>query len=357
MPPPTHLTVGVIGPSGFGGSYLCVELLNRGHTVIGLSRHPQKLGSHERYIPRPVDIDALSFSDLATHFSGIDVLVSEFGPHTAGADALLYSELLAPDRYIYMCTYLCRYICIYIHIHVPYHSNRAHELTNPVPFLESVRKIVLAVKRSPVQYFLFVGGAGSLHVPGTPETCVDHPDFFIAYRRAIATSEAHIVYMEERLGIMGTALRAYRDARAAEREGRATEEQRGTIERYEASINVKDRATDFIKAGRTACMFFEGNTSFRWSFVSPPALYRPGVRTGRYEVSVDEMVLVGERQGDNVFEGRLTGISVADMAIAIADEVEGEKLVGKHWSAWGDISEDRPAPAYLTLDAVDGGSK
>ncbi|KAJ4296319.1 hypothetical protein N0V90_006364 [Kalmusia sp. IMI 367209] len=315
MPTPNPLRVGVIGPAGFGGSYLCVELLNRGHTVIGLSRNPQKLGSHERYTPRALDIDSVSISSLAAHFSDIDVLVSEYGPHTAGADALLY-----------------------------------------MPFLETVRKIILAVKLSPVKYFLFVGGAGSLHIPGTPECCVDHPDFFMAYRRAIATSEAHIAYMEERLGIMGTALRAYRNARIAEREGRATPEDEKAIAAYEAGIRVKDRATDFIKAGRTAYMFFDGNTSFRWSFVSPSALYRPGVRTGKYEISVDDMVLVGEEQGGSIFEGRLTGISVADMAIAIADEVEGEKLVGKHWSAWGDISEDKPAPAYLTLDAVEGGS-
>lgn len=226
-----------------------------------------------------------------------------------------------------------------------------------MPFLETVRKILLAVKQSPVKYFLFVGGAGSLHVPGTQESCVDHPDFFMAYRRAIATSEAHIVYMEERLGIMGTALRAYRNARFAEREGRATEQDRQAIAEYEAGIKKKDRATDFIKAGRTAYMFFDGNTSFKWSFVSPSALYRPGKRTGKYEISIDDMVLEGEQQGDNIFEGRLTGISVADMAIAIADEVENEKLVWKHWSAWGDISEDMPAPAYLTLDVVDGGNK
>lgn len=86
------MTVGVIGPTGFGGSYLCVELLNRGHTVIGISRNPQKLGSHQRYHPRSVDIGALSFSELAPHFAGIDVLVSEYGPHTGGADALQYSE-------------------------------------------------------------------------------------------------------------------------------------------------------------------------------------------------------------------------------------------------------------------------
>lgn len=226
-----------------------------------------------------------------------------------------------------------------------------------MPFLETVRKIILAVKISPVKYFLFVGGAGSLHVPGTPECCVDHPDFFMAYRRAIATSEAHIAYMEERLGIMGTALRAYRDARIAEREGRATEEHERAIAEYEAGIRAKDRASDFIKAGRTAYMFFDGNTSFKWSFVSPSALYRPGKRTGKYEVSVDDMILVGEQKGDNIFEDRLTGISVADMAIAIADEVENEKLVHKHWSAVGDISEDKPAPAYLTLAADETGNK
>ncbi|KAF2179696.1 hypothetical protein K469DRAFT_594640 [Zopfia rhizophila CBS 207.26] len=316
MPTPKLLRVGVIGPAGFGGSYLCVELLNRGHTVIGISRNPQKLGKHERYIPRPVDIDQVTISELAKQFETIDVLVSEYGPHTAGADALLY-----------------------------------------MPFLETVRKIILAVKLSPVQYFLFVGGAGSLHVPGTHECCVDHPDFFMAYRRAIATSEAHISYMEERLGILGTSLRRYRNARIAQREGRETEEDREAMQEYESAVNKKDKASDFIKAGRTAYMFFDGNTSLKWSFVSPSALYRPGRRTGTYRISVDDMVLEGEQKSENIFEDRLTGISVADMAIAIADEVENEKLVWKHWSAWGDISEDRPAPAYLTLEAVESESK
>ncbi|KAF2009813.1 NAD(P)-binding protein [Aaosphaeria arxii CBS 175.79] len=310
------LRVGVIGPTGFGGSYLCVELLNRGHVVIGISRNPEKIGKHDRYIPRSVDIDQTATVNLAKNFEDIDVLVSEYGPHTAGADALLY-----------------------------------------MPFMETVRKIILAVKQSPVKYFLFVGGAGSLHVPNTQESCVDHPDFFMAYRRAIATSEAHIAYMEERLGIMGTALREYRKARIADREDRASAEDRKIIAEYESGIKTKDRASDFIKAGRTAYMFFDGNTSFRWSFVSPSALYRPGIRTGKYETSIDEMVLLGEQKDNNIFEDRLTGISVADMAIAIADEVERQRFVGKHWSAIGDLSQDQPAPAYLTLENVEDGRR
>jgi putative NADH-flavin reductase len=331
------LRVGVIGPAGFGGSYLCVELLNRGHTVVGLSRNPAKLGSHPRYIPRPVDIDEVSISELAKQFEGIDVLVSEYGPHTAGAGALLYSMSFTSTRpsYIFL----------------------RNMLTKTVPFLETVRKLVLAVKASKVGYFLFVGGAGSLHVPNTSECCVDHPDFFMAYRRAIATSEAHICYMEERLGIIGDAIRQYRNARIAQQEGKATDEDVKVIAEYEADIRSKDKAADFIKAGRTAYMFFEGRTDFAWSFVSPSALYRPGKRTGKYEVSVDDMVLLGEqKEGESLFEGRLTGISVGDMAIAIADEVEGRKLVGKHWSAWGDIGDDKPGKAYLTLDSIEGGS-
>jgi len=76
------LTVGIVGPAGFGGSYLSVELLNRGHTVVGISRNPQTLGKHARYIPRSVDIDKTSISELAEYFTGIDVLVSAYGPHT-----------------------------------------------------------------------------------------------------------------------------------------------------------------------------------------------------------------------------------------------------------------------------------
>jgi putative NADH-flavin reductase len=88
------LRVGVIGATGFGGSYLTVELLSRGHSVVGVARNPSTIGKHERYIPRPFDIHSASSMELAKQLEDIDVLVSEYGPHTGGADALLYSELL-----------------------------------------------------------------------------------------------------------------------------------------------------------------------------------------------------------------------------------------------------------------------
>ena len=85
------LKIGVIGPAGFGGSYLCVELINRGHEVVGFSRSPAKLGSHKRYRPQVLDVSSQKIEQLAEAFQGLDVLVNEYGPHSAGHEALQYS--------------------------------------------------------------------------------------------------------------------------------------------------------------------------------------------------------------------------------------------------------------------------
>ena len=89
---PSTRQVGVIGPAGFTGSNVCVELLNRGYNVVGISRNPQAVGSHPRYTPRTADIDSISIEKLAEVFRGLDVVISAYGPHTEGASALRYSE-------------------------------------------------------------------------------------------------------------------------------------------------------------------------------------------------------------------------------------------------------------------------
>ncbi|KAJ5631990.1 hypothetical protein N7490_008329 [Penicillium lividum] len=303
--------VGVIGPAGFGGSYLTAELIRRGHTVLGISRNPQSFGTHEYYRPRPLDIEASTVIQLADAFRGLDTLVSEYGPHTQGADALQY-----------------------------------------MPYIEVVRKLILAVKLAGVKYFVFVGGAGSLVVPGTHEALADDPGFFFAYRKQIAESDAHVCYMEERLVPLGGPLRSYRNACLAEKSGTATATDIDTIRIYEKAIRKSDRASDYIKAGRASLLFFEGNVSFPWTFVSPSPLYRPGPRTGRYEVTLDYVPLKGEQKGEHVLDGRLTGISAADLGVAIADEIENQRLIHKHWTASGDLSDDTPYASYLTAKDI-----
>ena len=74
------LKIAVLGPAGFGGSYLCVELVNRGHHVTGISRSPEKLGSHKLYSAVSVDLEAASIDELAEAFKGHDVLIEYVSP-------------------------------------------------------------------------------------------------------------------------------------------------------------------------------------------------------------------------------------------------------------------------------------
>lgn len=182
------------------------------------------------------------------------------------------------------------------------------------------------------------------------QSVLENQDWWMAYRRGIADSEAHTSYMEERLGPMGSGLRKYRNARAAEQEMNGTNETRRIIEEYEDYVRKNDKALIFITACRTSFMFFDGNTSFRWTFVSPSALYRPGKRTGEYTVHFDELPLKGDQNDPTNLDGRLHGISAADLAIAIADEAEQRAKQGKHWTAYADLSDDTPTPSYVTLE-------
>ncbi|SCV25115.1 uncharacterized protein FFB14_00008 [Fusarium fujikuroi] len=305
------LRVGVIGPTGFGGSYLCVELIKRGYAVRGISRKPEKLGQNPAYTPYSIDIEKGSFEDVVEALKNLDVLVNEYGPHTAGEHALQYK-----------------------------------------PFLELTRKIIICAKAAKVGYFVMVGGCGSLHYPGSQfSTCADTKIFWLYYRRGIADSHAHVSYMEERLGSMGTSLRDYRNARLAVHQGKSDPAAEKLIDKYEHAVMSNDSALEFVTAGRTSFMFFDGNASFRWTYVSPPALYRSGLRTGSYTLIEDELPVKPAPEGreESDLTGRLHGISAADLAIAIADEIGNEKLLGKHWSAYSDMSDDTPTPSYVSL--------
>lgn len=67
------------------------------------------------------------------------------------------------------------------------------------------------------------------------------------------------------------------------------------------------------RAARDALTTLRTNTSLDWTMVSPPAFLEPGERTGSYRVGGDDLLMAGDKPAS---------ISVADFAIAIADELE-----------------------------------
>lgn len=72
------------------------------------------------------------------------------------------------------------------------------------------------------------------------------------------------------------------------------------------------------QAARDALAALRGNTALDWTFLSPPTLLAAGERTGAYRVGGDELLMDGDKPA---------GISVADLAVAIADELERPRHV------------------------------
>jgi putative NADH-flavin reductase len=67
------------------------------------------------------------------------------------------------------------------------------------------------------------------------------------------------------------------------------------------------------KAARDALNTLRANTALDWTFLSPPAMLGQGEATGGYRVGGEDLLMDGDKPA---------GIAVADLALAIADEIE-----------------------------------
>ena len=68
-----------------------------------------------------------------------------------------------------------------------------------------------------------------------------------------------------------------------------------------------------VQGAREALELIRAETSLDWTFLSPPAKLAPGERTGKFRVGGDNLLMNGAEPA---------GISVADLAVAIVDEIE-----------------------------------
>jgi putative NADH-flavin reductase len=68
-----------------------------------------------------------------------------------------------------------------------------------------------------------------------------------------------------------------------------------------------------VRGAREALDLLRPETVLEWTFVSPSAKLAPGERTGKFRIGGDELLMNGAEPA---------GISVADLAVAIVDEIE-----------------------------------
>jgi putative NADH-flavin reductase len=193
------MKIALIGATGFVGTAVLAELLQRGHHVTALV------------------LDASDADAVAAAVKDHDAVISAFNP---GWDA--------PELY--------------------------------AQFMQGSAAIDAGVEKSGVRRLLVVGGAGSLFVaPGVQ--MVDTPEF---------------------------------------------------------ASHVPPNIIPGAKAARDALTALRGNTALEWTFLSPPAMLAPGERTGKYRVGGEDLLMSGPAPA---------GISVADIAVAIVDEIETPKHV------------------------------
>jgi len=207
--------IALIGATGFVGTAVLAELLQRGHTVTALVRDPAKAA-----LPAAVTTvvaDAFDASSIAAGVRGANAVISAFNPGWNAPD--LYNQ-----------------------------------------FSQGSAAIEAGVEAAGVKRLLVVGGAGSLFVaPGVQ--LVDTPDF---------------------------------------------------------TDHVPANIVPGALAARDALTRIRANTVLDWTFLSPAAMLAPGARTGSYRIGGEKVLMDGAAPA---------GISVADLAVAIVDEIEQPKHV------------------------------
>jgi putative NADH-flavin reductase len=139
------MKIALIGATGFVGSALLKEALDRGHEVTGIVRHPEKLQAHPKLHAKKGDVH--NVDEVVRLVAGQDAVISAFNPGWTNPD--IYNQQV-----------------------------------------KGTRAIIDGVKKSGVKRLLFVGGAGSLE--GKPGVLsMDLPGFPAEYKQgALATREA-----------------------------------------------------------------------------------------------------------------------------------------------------------------------
>ncbi|MDH7462349.1 NAD(P)-dependent oxidoreductase [Chitinophagaceae bacterium 26-R-25] len=131
------MKLAVIGASGFVGSHVVAEALNRGHQVTAIVRHPENVKTKDPKLT-VVKVDAFNVDELAAALKDNDAIISAY--NSGWTNPNIYND-----------------------------------------FLKGSQAIQEAAKKAGVKRILVIGGAGSLEIaPGVQ--LVDTPQFPAEYK-------------------------------------------------------------------------------------------------------------------------------------------------------------------------------
>lgn len=154
------MKVALIGATGFVGSALLKELLQRGHEVVALVRDPAKLAAQPHL--QAVQADVMDAAAVQRAVAGADAVVSAY--NAGWSNPNIYED-----------------------------------------FMRGSRAIVAGTKAAGVRRYLVVGGAGSLYIaPG--KQLVDTPEFPAAIRPGAAAARDALTELQQEAALDWTLL-------------------------------------------------------------------------------------------------------------------------------------------------------
>jgi uncharacterized protein len=196
------MKIALIGATGFVGSAILKEALDRGHEVMAIVRNPDTLTPHEKL--RPMKGDVYNEAEIFRLVAGSDAVISAFNPGWSNPD--IYSQQV-----------------------------------------KGARSIINGVKNSGVKRLLFVGGAGSLEVtPGVQS--VDMPGFPAEYKQGALATRDTLTMLRKETGLEWSFLSPSADLFPGQRTGkfRLGADQLLTNAQGESRISVEDYAMAMI---------------------------------------------------------------------------------------------------------------
>jgi len=72
------MDIALVGATGYVGTAILAEALSRGHSVVAIARHPEKLSKHPNL--RPVGLDIADVDGLAGAFGGRQAVIHAYAP-------------------------------------------------------------------------------------------------------------------------------------------------------------------------------------------------------------------------------------------------------------------------------------
>lgn len=145
------MKIALIGATGFVGTALLAELVNRGHQVTAIARNPEKITATDKVAVQKLDIT--NEAALADVLKGHDAVVSAF--NAGWTNPNLYNDFLAGSKTIQQ-----------------------------------------AVKEAGVKRYIVIGGAGSLEIaPGVQ--LVDTPEFPADFKQGALSARDYLNVLKE----------------------------------------------------------------------------------------------------------------------------------------------------------------